>query len=130
MFRRALTVLGMLLFASSFAFAEDKPAEKVAAQLTMAAKLKFATIILEGLTNDDLDRVLDGARAMNGLNELEAFVRRRNPAYTAQLNVFRTSTDGVVAAAESKNLDGAALAFTQLTVSCVNCHKTLRAPAK
>jgi hypothetical protein len=32
----------------------------------------------------------------------------------------------MVKMAKDKNLDGAALAYVQLTMSCVNCHKYVR----
>lgn len=39
---------------------------------------------------------------------------------------MRPSADEIVRQAKKDNVDGTALAFTQLTISCVNCHKHLR----
>ncbi|MBC8351207.1 MAG: cytochrome c [Planctomycetes bacterium] len=51
----------------------------------------------------------------------------RNPKATGtQLKTFEFSVNELVRNAEDKDLDGATLAFTQMTISCVNCHKELR----
>lgn len=97
------------------------------ATVGMKIKLDFAKNILEGLSTEDHAKVLEGAKAMRGMNEIESFVRGRSPAYLTQLNIFRTATDALAESAAEKNLDGESLAYTQMTISCVNCHKVLRA---
>ena len=66
------------------------------------------------------------ARFMKGLNKIEFFVRQQPPEYRTQLRSFQSSVSDIVTSAEDENLDGATLAFTQMTVSCVKCHKELR----
>ena len=63
---------------------------------------------------------------MKSLNLIESFVRRKTPGYEVQLKVFAFSTDELIRNAKEQNTDGATLAFTQMTVSCVNCHKEIR----
>jgi hypothetical protein len=41
-------------------------------------------------------------------------------------NDFRRSADSIVQAAKAKNLDGAALAYVDMTLTCVRCHKHVR----
>jgi cytochrome c556 len=60
------------------------------------------------------------------LNQIEKFVRGRDQAYRAQLDIFRYAVEDVRKEAEAKNIDGVTLAFNQMTLSCVNCHKLLR----
>jgi hypothetical protein len=43
---------------------------------------------------------------------------------------FRSANKSLVRMAQEKDLDGATLAFMQLTQSCVQCHKVLRDPGK
>ena len=52
------------------------------------------------------------------------------PQYKGQLNAFWFANDALIQAADEKNLDAATLAYTQLTISCVNCHKQVRAAEK
>lgn len=95
----------------------------------MKKKLEFSQSILAGITTEDFDKVRDSAAAMRRMSALEGFARRKDTkAYRAQLAIFEFSNDELLRYAEEKNIDGAALAFTQLTLSCVNCHKQLRMP--
>ncbi len=66
---------------------------------------------------------------MRRLCELEGFARRKDTkAYRAQLAIFEFANDELLRNVDEKDIEGAALAFTQLTLSCVNCHKQLRLP--
>ena len=43
-----------------------------------------------------------------------------------QLQIFQNANQQMIRMADDENLDGAALAYVQLTLSCVNCHKIVR----
>ena len=43
-----------------------------------------------------------------------------------KLKSFQFPVNELVRNAEDENIDGAPLAFTQMTISCVNCHKAVR----
>ncbi len=92
----------------------------------MKKKLDYSQHILAGITQEDFDKIADNARAMKGLGKVEAFVRSRNAAYTRQLQTFEDINDEIIRQADKDNVEGVALAFTQLTINCVNCHKVLR----
>jgi cytochrome c556 len=65
---------------------------------------------------------------MRTLNKVEAFVRTRNPAYREQLKAFQDSNEEILRQAAAENVDGAAAAFSQMTTSCIRCHKVLSDP--
>lgn len=92
----------------------------------MRRKLEYSKKILSGLTSGDFDEIADSARKMKLLDRIELFVRGRSPSYRAQFGVFQDANRELIREADKKNLDGAALAFTQLTISCIQCHKRLR----
>jgi hypothetical protein len=46
--------------------------------------------------------------------------------YVLDSSDFRRRTDGLIRAAKSKNLEGASLAYVEVTLSCVHCHKHVR----
>jgi hypothetical protein len=46
--------------------------------------------------------------------------------YLHESMAFRRSADAITAAAKKKNLDGAALAYVEMTMQCVKCHKMVR----
>jgi hypothetical protein len=92
----------------------------------MKKKLDYAQQILGGIAEADYDRIAKNASSMKALSRIEGFVRGRTPGYRTQLQIFQEATEELLRQAEKENVDGAALAFTQLTISCVNCHKQLR----
>jgi hypothetical protein len=96
------------------------------ASVWMRKKLDYSQQILEGIAEADFDRIATNAQAMRALGKVEGFVRGRTPGYRSQLQIFQDATEQLIKHAEKDNVDGAALAFTQLTISCVNCHKHLR----
>ncbi len=111
----------------------QKPDEKIDDKnpsIWMKKKLDYSQNILAGITAEDFDKIADNARAMKGLGKFEAFLRSRNAAYTRQLQAFEDINDEIIRQADNDNVEGVALAFTQLTINCVNCHKVLRQHVK
>jgi len=97
----------------------------------MKKKLEFSEHILKGLALADFDTIIKSADSMRNMSVLEKLTRRTHAEeYRAQLAIFQASTKQLIHEAEKKNIDGTALAFTQMTLSCVNCHKVLRDPVK
>lgn len=96
------------------------------ASVWMRKKLDYSQNILAGITSGDFELVRQNANAMRGLGRIEIFVRARTPGYKSQMQVFQEANDELLRQAQKENADGAALAFTQLTISCINCHKQIR----
>ena len=92
----------------------------------MKKKLEYSQNILGGIANADFDKIVENAEAMRGLSKVEGFIRGQTPGYRTQLHIFEESADEIIRQGKKDSVDGAALAFTQLTISCVNCHKHLR----
>ncbi len=92
----------------------------------MQKKLEYSEAILAGLANGDYDSIGKTARSMSALNQMEKWVRSSLPEYRAQLQMFQNANQQLIHMADDENLDGAALAYVQLTLSCVNCHKIVR----
>ena len=92
----------------------------------MKQKLVYSQRILNGLATEDFDLIAENATAMKGLSRIEGFVRGKTEGYRTHLKNFDFATNELIRNSEQQNLDGATLAFTQLTLSCVNCHKEIR----
>ena len=92
----------------------------------MKRKLAFSQNILSALAKEEFDAISQNATAMKGLNQIESFVRRKPAGYRRQLDLFQFSVNELIRTSQQQNIDGATLAFTQMTVSCVHCHKQLR----
>ena len=124
--RKSLVVgiLAILLLPATLT-AEDENDDK-GPSFWMKQKLKYSQEMLNGLALEDYALIEKNAIAMKGLNKLEFFIRQKPEGYRTQLKTFEFSVSELVRNAEDKNIDGATLAFTQMAISCVNCHKELR----
>lgn len=120
-----LLVLGV---ASGHYAAEPPKAGKDKTEQLMRQKLDYAKRILSGISTEDFAAIRQNAEAMQALTRLKEFDRAKPQEYRAQLLIFDFANTELIRFGKEKNLDGAALAYTQLTLSCVNCHKVLRAP--
>ncbi len=92
----------------------------------MERKMRLSKEAFEGIAKGDFDQIRSSARDMKVLSRAEHFVRSKPESYRIQLKLFRFANDELMKAAQSKNIESATLAFNQLTVSCVNCHKIIR----
>lgn len=106
----------------------DSPAETHTTSVWMKKKLEYSQNIFGGIAAGDFDKIVQNAEKLRALNKVEVFVRGRTAAYGTQLNMFQDANEEIIRQANKDNLEGATLAFTQLTLSCVNCHKHLRKP--
>jgi hypothetical protein len=105
------------------AHADEKPTD------WMQMKLQLSQEILAGLTRGDFAAVESQAQKMNVVNFMEKLVTADRPhykEYTRQLNAFETANRDLLRQAAAKNTEGATLAYVQLTISCVQCHKVVR----
>jgi hypothetical protein len=106
--------------------ASDKDAEPAKASVWMRMKMKGTTGVLTGLATGDFEMIKENAQRMNALLRLERIARGKNEQYQLQLKLFRYANQELIRQADQRNIDGAAMAFAQLTTSCVNCHRMVR----
>ena len=92
----------------------------------MRAKLAHSQKVLEGLTTEDFDMIAKNSQAMSLLAQASNWQVLQTPEYLEQSRDFRRAADTLTDAAKKKNLDGAALAYVEVTMKCVNCHKYVR----
>jgi hypothetical protein len=128
-----LTLATICFVVSSFwalptAKADDKDdgTKSQPASFWMKKKLDYSQNILAGIANADFDKIAESAQSMQSLSKVEGFIRGQMPGYRTQLEAFLDANAEIIRQAQKDNVEGAALAFTQLTISCVNCHKRLR----
>lgn len=136
----AVALLGMtwlLHTPSSRADDEKKPAEKAAKEdkpglkktvirAFMRKKLAASEKILEGLAVEDFDMIADGAKQLKATAGAAEFMAFNDPEYVEHADDFRRIINKLAVAAKEKRLDGATLAFLDITMSCVECHKHVR----
>jgi hypothetical protein len=92
----------------------------------MRKKLEHAQKVLEGIALNDFDKILNHADALMQLSKEIEWQVIKTPRYEVQSNEFRRAVASLQEKATQKNLDGAALGYVELTLSCVKCHKYVR----
>jgi len=92
----------------------------------MAKKLQNSQQVLDGLALGDFDRIGKHAEELIRISKAAEFKVLKTPQYEVFSNDFRRNADTLVQMAKGKNLDGAALAYVELTLTCVKCHKYVR----
>jgi hypothetical protein len=123
----ALVVTFVLITKTGLSAAE--PAAKAeTTSYWMKKKLEHSQNMLAGIATADFDKIIENGAAMRNLSKVEGFIRGQAPGYREELQIFDKACAEIVRQARRENVEGAALAFTQLTISCVNCHQILRHP--
>jgi hypothetical protein len=93
----------------------------------MVAKLKESQTLLEGLTLNDLAKVQKSAEELLRISKTAQMRKALNtPRYEQHANSFQRSSELVIEKAKEKNIDGAALAYVDMTITCVRCHQHTR----
>jgi cytochrome c556 len=92
----------------------------------MRLKLEPAKAILEGLALEDYAMITKNAGTIRNLMLDEGWMIVQTEDYRRQSDEFRKAVEQLREAANQKNLDGATLAYVQMTIRCVQCHQSLR----
>ena len=92
----------------------------------MHAKLEHSQKVLESLATEDFKGLRKHSQEMSLLSQAAQWQVLQTREYLRHSREFRRNADALTKAGQEKNLDGAVLAFVQLTMNCVNCHKYVR----
>jgi cytochrome c556 len=108
----------------------DSPAQPNEA-MVMQVKLKRSQTLLEALAKEDYKTLEENAESLIRISDSTAFLRAYKTAeYELEAQVFKRTATALAAKAKAKSLDGATLAYTEMTLSCVKCHNYFRGRAK
>jgi hypothetical protein len=92
----------------------------------MGEKLKSSQALIEGLALSDFNKLTENAQELIRISNTEEWVAIKSPKYELFTNDFRRHAEKLIAKAKAKNLDGAALAYFELTMTCIRCHDYVR----
>lgn len=92
----------------------------------MQLKLAHSQKLLEAVALEDYNAIAKNAQSLSLLCEDEQWKVFQTPDYMRHSDAFRHTANAIIAAADDKNLDGAALGYVSLTLQCVQCHKYVR----
>ena len=92
----------------------------------MAAKLQNSQKLLEGIAIGDFKKITRSAEELLELTKTEEWMMYNSPRYQLHTNEFRRAAETLIEKAKDKNIDGTTLAFFDMTMSCVRCHRHMR----
>jgi hypothetical protein len=92
----------------------------------MRKKLEYAQKVLEGIALNDFNKIAEQAGELIEVSKATEWRVVKTPQYEVHSNQFRRAVEGLIEKAKEKNVDGAALSYVELTMSCVKCHKHVR----
>jgi len=121
--RWAVAIVVVVLLGSGHA-QEKKPEPK---KLTvMQRKLVYAQKALEGLALNDFDKITTSARELTLCAEEAEWRAIKSDKYERYSNDCIRNLENLKTAAQKKNTDAAALAYVEMTLTCVKCHQYVR----
>jgi len=92
----------------------------------MRAKLAHSADVLEGLSLADFELIAKGAQELALTSQDSSWRVLQTEDYARQSVEFRRACDGLRRAAKEENLDAAVLAWMDVTMKCVQCHRYVR----
>ena len=146
---KRLTMIAFLLFGggaclfATFLGAQDKKAPTKSEKATaddssktdrkktthtefMRKKLSAAQDVIEGLALEDFEKIEAGGKQLQASSAAAEFRVINDKVYAEFSDDFHRTAGKLVKAAREKRLEGATLAFMDLTMNCVDCHKFSR----
>jgi len=95
-------------------------------QLLMRDKLSYATKALEGLSMEDYGKIAEAGDFMYMISRAASWHVVPTERYAQISKNFQEQALDLKRHADKKNLDAAALDYTRLPLSCVQCHTYMR----
>ena len=92
----------------------------------MQRKLDYSREIVSGLTTENYRQIAQAAQGLMLLSHEADWNVITTPEYLKSSSDFRETVARLRQAGNDKNLDGATIAYFEVTLSCVRCHKQLR----
>lgn len=115
----ALTAIGA---AGTALQIQDDPTTKT----LMKAKTGYAHRLLDAVVQEDFDVIREQAFRLRAVAETADWKASQNPAFVREGEAFIQASDRLLQAARDENGDAAALAFVDVTLRCVHCHRQLK----
>lgn len=123
---RPLAVLSLMLLVVGGHESLGQEPGQVAKAAFMRLKLEPAKNVLEGIALADFEMILKNAGKIRSLMLDEGWMVVQTEDYRRQSDEFRKVVEQLRESASQKNIDGATLAYVQMTIRCVQCHQSLR----
>lgn len=105
---------------------KPRPAAPPKKPTVMQRKLAHAQKVLEGLALEDFDKIRTNSDGLIQCVKDATWRINDTDKYLLFSNDFRRTVENLRKAAKDKKVDAAALAYVDMTLTCVKCHRYLR----
>ena len=122
----ALLLMTMAFAATVVSAADPEPLRPDDVAVFMRAKLDHSSEVLEGLSLADFEKIRRGGQLLALASQASSWQVLQSEEYARQSVAFRRACERLERAATEKNLDAAALAWMDVTMKCVQCHRYVR----
>ena len=102
------------------------PPDDAPTSVWMKKKLVYSQEMLRLLAVGDMAKLQQVSQRMSLVSVFEGFARSDSRTYTNHLRTFQLANRELTRQGAHDNIEGATLAFHQMTTSCVQCHVGLR----
>ena len=104
----------------------DDPKPKKKEPTLMQRKLEHAQKVLAAVTMNDFETIIASGNELIDISKDAQWKWSDKPAYELLSSNFRRDAQALVKSARDRNIDAATLAYVEMTLSCVKCHKHIR----
>lgn len=105
---------------------KSQPSAKADLDSFMQLKLEHAKGILAGLATEDFEQIAKESQALTALSLQSSWNTQTTVEYLNHSSDFRRALNVITKAAHEENVDRATLAYVNMTVQCIECHRYLR----
>ncbi len=104
---------------------QEKPKKPVLARF-MRKKLDASNKVLEGLMTDDFEMIEKASNDLLKISMQERWRISADPTYARFSREYRNTINKLKAKAKKGSTDGTALAWMDVSMSCIECHDWVR----
>jgi hypothetical protein len=119
-------ILTVAFFASGIPLISGHADQPDAVKALMRRKLENSQKVLEGVALNDFEKISKHADDLIAISKATDWKVLKSAQYELYSNEFRRNAENLVQQAKAKSSDGVALAYVELTLTCVKCHKHVR----
>jgi hypothetical protein len=124
--RRLMLVVASLALLAGLPAHSGHGAEQKKLSDLMQRKLDNAQKVLAAVAVNDFKAMRKHAEELIDISKEAEFKVLKTPRYELLAEDFRRAAGELVQSAKDRNVDGASLAYVQMSLSCFKCHKHIR----
>lgn len=125
--KRTLALAIALAGFTGAAVQQEQDGQESPVQSLMKAKSGYAHRLLDAVVAQDFDTVREEAFRLKAVAETGDWNVLDTPEYVRESQGFIQATERLLDSVKERNGDAVALAYMDVTLSCIHCHRYVRA---